>query len=192
MKRFTEGQRKWALKVLNKISQLKQDNAGLRQNYDTILAQKVNLAECLAQAQRDRDALRANRDDWMSQARELRDTLHAVRVESTKLSQRLNDQGEEIHRLNDDPGKEAALAQQSDFIGGMQAECAKLRAANASLTSMNDALAAGMQAAANRRYQQQRILDEDETLIAGLTALFDRMQARAIKAENDSKTLEPG
>ena len=79
-----------------------------------------------------------------------------------------------------------------DLIGEMQAENAKLRAANASLTRMNDALAAGMQAAANRRYQQQRILDEDETLIAGLTILFDREQRKRIKAENDSKTLEPG
>ena len=79
-----------------------------------------------------------------------------------------------------------------DLIGEMQAENAKLRAANASLTSMNDALAAGMQAAANRRYQQQRILDEDETLIAVLTILFDREQRKRLMAEHDSKTLEPG
>jgi len=156
MKRFTRKQRAWLLVRLNKIAQLKKDciecnrdnirltaeNNALRTS-DNAKAQRI--VDLIGEGQR----LRTNRDDWMHQATELRDALHTVRVEDTKLALKVHD-----------------------------------------LTGQIETLAAALQAAANRHYHEQHIIDEDEILIAGLTALFDRMQARAIKAEKGERMMD--
>lgn len=108
MKRFTKKQRAWLLVRLNKIAQLKKDciecnrdnisltaeNNALRTSDD---AKASRIADLIGEGQR----LRTNRDDWMRQARELRDTLHAVRVEDTKLALKVRDLTGQINHLSE-------------------------------------------------------------------------------------------